>query len=212
VRGSGATPGPTRPRGESPRADSATGNGATRRRQCSRPSSTLQVRRDKTGMLLGMKEPYKKGGSESTLAPSLAGVTVRRESKRRQGCRWADVLSKINRSGGAASGPPAASRRLLLRYRPASMSRHARKSAWYCARSALTCFVYRPCFNCARRIRSIPSAIFGPVLSPPCSGTHRPFSPPHYPSPRILHHASPHPYIVFAAKSITCRRKKHHIL
>jgi hypothetical protein len=28
-------------------------------------------------------------------------------------------------------------------------------------------FEYHPCFVLARRIRSIPSAVFGPVLSPP---------------------------------------------
>jgi hypothetical protein len=52
-------------------------------------------------------------------------------------------------------------------HNPASIPRHARKSAWYCARSALACFVYRLYFNGACRIRSIPSAIFGQVLSPP---------------------------------------------
>src|SRR5215831_8893039 len=45
-----------------------------------------------TGMLLGMKESYKKGESESILAPSLAGVVARRQSKRRQGYRWAWVI------------------------------------------------------------------------------------------------------------------------
>ena len=43
-------------------------------------------------MLLGMKESYKKGESESILAPSLAGVVARRQSKRRQGYRWAWVI------------------------------------------------------------------------------------------------------------------------
>ena len=47
----------------------------------------------------------------------------------------------------AASGPPAASRRLSLRYRPASISRQARKSSRYCARSALARFEYRRCSN-----------------------------------------------------------------
>jgi hypothetical protein len=42
-----------------------------------------------TGMLLGMKEPYKKGESESILAPSLAASIARCWSKRRQGYRWA---------------------------------------------------------------------------------------------------------------------------
>jgi hypothetical protein len=44
-------------------------------------------------MLSGMKESYKKGESESILAPSLAGVTVKRQPKRRQGYRWAGRLS-----------------------------------------------------------------------------------------------------------------------
>jgi len=39
-----------------------------------------------------MKEPYKKGESESILAPSLAAVVARRQSKRRQGYRWAWVI------------------------------------------------------------------------------------------------------------------------
>jgi len=40
-------------------------------------------------MLYGMKESYKKGESESILAPSLAVGIVRCQSKRRQGYRWA---------------------------------------------------------------------------------------------------------------------------
>ena len=44
-------------------------------------------------MLLGMKEPYKKGESESILAPSLAANIARCWSKRRQGYRWAGLLS-----------------------------------------------------------------------------------------------------------------------
>jgi hypothetical protein len=44
-------------------------------------------------MLLGMKESYKKGESESILAPSPAVVAVRRQPKRRQGYRWAGRLS-----------------------------------------------------------------------------------------------------------------------
>jgi len=51
------------------------------------------VRRDKTGMLLGMKESYKKGESESILALSLAAGIARGQSKRRQGYRWAGLLS-----------------------------------------------------------------------------------------------------------------------
>ena len=46
-----------------------------------------------TGMLSGMKESYKKGESESILAPSLAAAVARRQSKRRQGYRWAGRLS-----------------------------------------------------------------------------------------------------------------------
>ena len=37
-------------------------------------------------------------------------------------------------------------------------------------RSAIASFVNLPCLNRARRMRSIPSAIFGPVLNPPPSG------------------------------------------
>jgi len=40
-----------------------------------------------------MKESYKKGESESILAPSLAVGIVRCQSKRRQGYRWAGWLS-----------------------------------------------------------------------------------------------------------------------
>ena len=39
-----------------------------------------------------MKESYKKGESESILAPSLAGGVARCQSKRRQGYRWAGVI------------------------------------------------------------------------------------------------------------------------
>jgi hypothetical protein len=44
-------------------------------------------------MLLGMKESYKKGESESILALSLAAGIARGQSKRRQGNRWAGLLS-----------------------------------------------------------------------------------------------------------------------
>jgi hypothetical protein len=44
-------------------------------------------------MLLGMKESYKKGESDSILAPSLAAGVARRQPKRRQGYRWAGRLS-----------------------------------------------------------------------------------------------------------------------
>jgi hypothetical protein len=40
-------------------------------------------------MLSGMKESYKKGESESILAPSLAADIARCPWKRRQGYRWA---------------------------------------------------------------------------------------------------------------------------
>ena len=43
-------------------------------------------------MLSGMKESYKKGESESILAPSLAAGIVRCPAKRRQGYRWAWVI------------------------------------------------------------------------------------------------------------------------
>ena len=44
-------------------------------------------------MLLGMKESYKKGDSDSILALSLAGGIARCRLKRRQGYRWAGLLS-----------------------------------------------------------------------------------------------------------------------
>ncbi len=43
----------------------------------------------------------------------------------------------------------------------------SRNSFRYCSRSALARFEYRPCFVFACRMRSIPCAVFGPVLSPP---------------------------------------------
>ena len=43
-------------------------------------------------MLMGMKESYKKGESESILAPSLAADIARCSVKRRQGYRWAWVI------------------------------------------------------------------------------------------------------------------------
>jgi hypothetical protein len=58
------------------------------------------VRRDKTGMLLGMQESYKKGESESILAPSLTDGVARRRPKRRQGYRWAGLLSFEKRGSG----------------------------------------------------------------------------------------------------------------
>jgi hypothetical protein len=44
-------------------------------------------------MLKGMKESYKKGDSDSILAPSLAGDIARCRLKRRQGYQWAGLLS-----------------------------------------------------------------------------------------------------------------------
>jgi hypothetical protein len=44
-------------------------------------------------MLQGMKESYKKGDSDSILALSLAGDIARCRLKRRQGYRWAGLLS-----------------------------------------------------------------------------------------------------------------------
>jgi hypothetical protein len=46
-----------------------------------------------TGMLQGMKESYKEGDSDSILALSLAGDIARCRLKRRQGYRWAGLLS-----------------------------------------------------------------------------------------------------------------------
>jgi hypothetical protein len=43
-----------------------------------------------------MKEPYRKGESESILTLSLATGAVRFPSKRRQGHRWAGLLSFEN--------------------------------------------------------------------------------------------------------------------
>jgi hypothetical protein len=40
-----------------------------------------------------MKEPYRKGGSDSILASSLAGGIVRCRLKRRQRYQWAGLLS-----------------------------------------------------------------------------------------------------------------------
>jgi hypothetical protein len=44
-------------------------------------------------MLQGMKEAYKEGDSDSILALSLAGGIVSCHLKRRQGYRWAGLLS-----------------------------------------------------------------------------------------------------------------------
>jgi hypothetical protein len=43
-------------------------------------------------MVSGKKESYKKGESESILAPSLASDVARRPAKRRQGYRWTWVI------------------------------------------------------------------------------------------------------------------------
>jgi len=53
----------------------------------------LGVRRDKPACLLGMKESYEKGESDSILALSLAAGIARCWSKRRQRYRWAGLLS-----------------------------------------------------------------------------------------------------------------------
>ena len=45
------------------------------------------------GMLQAMKESYKKGDSDSILALSPAGGIARCRLKRRQGYRWAGLLS-----------------------------------------------------------------------------------------------------------------------
>jgi hypothetical protein len=74
--------------------------GASLPARANRAERLYVVRRDKTGMLLGMKESYKKGESESILALSLAAGIVRGQSKRRQGYRWAGLLSfekRLNR-------------------------------------------------------------------------------------------------------------------
>jgi hypothetical protein len=44
-------------------------------------------------MLQGRKNPCRKGESDSILTLSLAGEIVRFPSKRRQGHRWAGLLS-----------------------------------------------------------------------------------------------------------------------
>jgi hypothetical protein len=43
-----------------------------------------------------MKEPYRKGDSDSTLTLSLAIAAARLRSKRRQGHRWAGLLTFEN--------------------------------------------------------------------------------------------------------------------
>jgi hypothetical protein len=54
-----------------------------------------------------MKEPYRKGDSESILASSLASDTARCHWKRRQRYRWAGLLSfeKLVMDQGADSVP-----------------------------------------------------------------------------------------------------------
>jgi hypothetical protein len=44
-------------------------------------------------MLQGRKNPYRKGESDSILTLSLAIAVARLQSKRRQGHRWAGLLS-----------------------------------------------------------------------------------------------------------------------
>ena len=53
-----------------------------------------------------MKESYKKGESESILAPSLAARIARCEPKRRQGYRWAGLLSFEKRLNGVPTLSP----------------------------------------------------------------------------------------------------------
>jgi hypothetical protein len=43
-------------------------------------------------MLLGMKESYEKGETDSILAPSLAAGIASGQSKRRQGYWWAGLV------------------------------------------------------------------------------------------------------------------------
>jgi hypothetical protein len=80
-----------------------------------------------------------------------------------------DLLDLNSMHRAIAHNPPA---RLFgaplwrRRYGPdksASISRQARSSARYSALSALACFECCLCFVTARRMRSIPSAVFGPV-------------------------------------------------
>ena len=57
-------------------------------------------------MLSGMKESYEKGESESILALSLAAGVVRCQPKRRQGYRWAGLLSFEKRLNGVPTLSP----------------------------------------------------------------------------------------------------------
>src|SRR5438128_1462100 len=69
-----------------------------------------------------------------------------------------------------------------------STSRQPLNMVRNCCRSAIADAEYSPCFVVARRIRSIPSAVLGPVLRPPCS-LQRPFrmaGDPHAPLRRFL--------------------------
>ena len=56
-------------------------------------------------MLQGMKESHKKGDSDSILALSLAGDIARCRPKRRQGHRWAGLLSFEKRKPGRRLSP-----------------------------------------------------------------------------------------------------------
>jgi hypothetical protein len=49
----------------------------------------------------------------------------------------------------------------------ASVSRHFLMSSRMQSLSARAAAEYRPCFVTARRMRSVPSAVFAPVLNPP---------------------------------------------
>jgi hypothetical protein len=48
-----------------------------------------------------------------------------------------------------------------------SIARASRTRVRTLRRSSLACFEYRPCLVTACRMRSIPAAVFGPVLRPP---------------------------------------------
>ena len=56
-------------------------------------------------MLQGMKESYKEGDSDSILALSLAGDIARCRLKRRQGYRWAGLVSFKNAKPGRRLSP-----------------------------------------------------------------------------------------------------------
>jgi len=67
----------------------------------------------------GLKESYKKGDSDSILALSLAGDIVRCRSKRRQGYRWAGLLSFEKRLRGAINDGRPYRNALAIKFRRA---------------------------------------------------------------------------------------------